>query len=140
LIAAYWQQHVVSYYVKNGRPTSKQYNIRQSLRFLRPNYGRTAAGEFGPEGLKAVRLAMIEAGRCRPVVNKDVNRIKRMFRRAVEQELVPVTVHQALQTVAGLRQGRSDAREPVPVGPVPEGHVQAVLPLVTAPVAAMIQL
>src|SRR3954470_10845271 len=30
LIAAYWQQQVVSYYVKNGRPTSEQDNIRQA--------------------------------------------------------------------------------------------------------------
>src|SRR6188472_1191145 len=39
LIAAYWQRHVVSYYVKNGRPTSEQDNIRQALRFLRRDYG-----------------------------------------------------------------------------------------------------
>jgi integrase len=83
---------------------------------------------------------MIQAGRCRPVVNKDVNRIKRMFRWGVEHELVPVTVYQALQTVAGLRKGRSDAREPEPVGPVHEEHIKAVLPFVTAPVAAMVQL
>jgi hypothetical protein len=103
LIVAYWQQHVTSYYVKNGRPTSEQDNIRQALRFLRPNYAHTRACEFSPQGLKTVRHAMIEAGRCRPVVNKDVHRIKRMFRWAVEQELIPVTVYQALQAVAGLR-------------------------------------
>jgi integrase len=140
LIAAFWQQHVVSYYVKNGRPTSEQDNFRQALRFLRPSHGHAPARDFGPKGLKAVRQEMIRAGRCRPVVNKDVNRIKRMFRWAVEHELVPVTVFQALQTVAGLGKGRSEAREPEPVGPVPEEHVRAVLAFVTAPVAAMIQL
>ena len=100
LIAAYWQQHVVSYYVKNGRPTSEQDNIRQALRFLRPNYGHTRARDFSPRGLKAVRQAMIEAGRCRPVVNNDVDRIKRMFRWAVEHEFVPVSV------LPGLADGR----------------------------------
>src|SRR5690349_4886099 len=54
LIAAFWQQHVVTYYVKNGRPTSEQDNFRQALRFLRPNYGHTPAQEFGPKALKAV--------------------------------------------------------------------------------------
>jgi integrase len=139
LIAAYWR-HVEGYYVKNGRPTSEQDLIRQALRVLRRLYGPTPAREFGPKGLKAVRQAMIEAGRCRPVVNKDIDRVKRMFRWAVEHELVPVEVHQALRTVAGLRKGRSEAREPSPVGPVPEAHVLAVLPHVMAPVAAMIRL
>jgi integrase len=137
LILAYWE-HVVAYYVKNGRPTSEQDNIRQALRFLKPNYGHTPAREFSPKGLKAVRQSMIEAGRCRPVINKDINRIKRMFRWAVEHELVPVTVYQALQSVAGFRKGRSAAREPEPVRPVSEEHVQAVLPLVAPQVAAMI--
>src|SRR5947209_14856807 len=33
LLVAYWDQHVVGYYVKDGRPTSEQDNIRQALRF-----------------------------------------------------------------------------------------------------------
>jgi hypothetical protein len=79
LIAAYWQ-HVVTYYVKNGRPTSEQNCIRQALRPLRELHGHTLVQDFSPKGLKAVRQAMVEAGRCRPVVNKDINRIKGMFR------------------------------------------------------------
>ena len=139
LILAFWEEHVRTYYVKNGRPTSERDNFKQALRLLRRNYGHTLARDFGPKGLKAVRQAMVEAGRSRPVVNKDINRIKRMFRWAVEHELVPVTVYQALQAVTEFRKGRSEAREPEPVGPVSEEHVQAVLPFVTAPVAAMIQ-
>jgi integrase len=54
--------------------------------------------------------------------------------------LVPVAVHQALTTVAGLAKNRSAAREKPPVGPVPEGHVEAVLPLVSPVIAAMIRL
>jgi integrase len=140
LILTYWEQHVRTYYVKNGRPTSEQDNLRQALRFLRPSHGHIPSRDFSAKGLAAARQTMIEAGRCRPVINKDINRIKRMFRWAVEHELVPVAVYQALQTVAGLRRGRSGAREPVPVGPVSDEHVKAVLPFVTAPVAAMIQL
>jgi hypothetical protein len=71
---------------------------------------------------------MVEAGRCWSLINKDVNGIKGMFRWAVEQELLPVTVYPALQAVAGLRKGRSEAREAEPVGPAPEEHVRATLP------------
>ena len=67
---------------------------------------------------------MIEAGRCRDLINKDINRIRAMFRWGVEHELIPLAVHQTLQAVAGLRQGRSEAREKPPVGPVPDELVE----------------
>ena len=91
LILAYWR-HVEGYYVKDGRPTSEQDNIRQALRFVRKTYGTTPAADFGPMALKNVRQAMIDAGRSRKLINKDVNRIRQMFGWAVENELLPVHV------------------------------------------------
>jgi integrase len=54
--------------------------------------------------------------------------------------LLPVTVHQSLQTVSGLRKGRSTAREAEPVGPVPEELVEKTLPHLSPQVAAMVRL
>jgi len=48
----------------------------------------------GPDALANVRQAMITAGRSRKLINKDVNRIRLMFGWAVENELLPVQVHQ----------------------------------------------
>ena len=62
LLLAYWR-HVEGYYVKDGRPTSEQDNIRQALRFVRTTYGLTPAVDLGPVALKNVRQAMIDAGR-----------------------------------------------------------------------------
>lgn len=139
LLVAYWDRHVLTYFVKDGCPTSERDNIRQALRFVRPLYGNTAAGEFGPMALKAVRQVMIEACRCRTLINRDVNRIRGMFRWAVEHELVPLPVHQALMTVAGLRAGRSEAREKPPVVPVSDEVVEKTLPFLTPTVAAMVR-
>ena len=139
LATAYRDGHVATYYVKDGRPTSEQDNIRQALRFVRRLYGHSRAREFSPLALKATRQAMIEAGRCRSLINKDVNRIRGMFRWAVEHELVGIAVYQALKAVAGLTRGRSEAKERPPVGPVPEAHVEAVLPHVSPTVATMIR-
>src|SRR5262249_8529441 len=58
----------------------------------------------------------------------------------VENELVPATVHQALQAVTPLRRGRTTAPEPQEVRPVPDEHVEAVLPHVAPQIAAMIRL
>jgi len=70
---------------------------------VRRAYGTTAAAEFGPLALKKVREMMIQAGRSRKLINKDVSRIRQLFGWAVENELLPVQVHQALQRVKGLR-------------------------------------
>ena len=139
LILAYYR-HAQSYYVKGGRPTSEQDNIRQALRFVRQLYGAIPAIGFGPVALANVRSAMVAAGRSRKLINKDVHRVRGMFGWAVENELLPVKTHLALRRVKGLRKGRSAARETAAVEPVPEESIRAVLPHLSPQVAAMIQL
>lgn len=50
-----------------------------------------------------------------------------LFAWAVENELVPAAVHHGLTAVKPLRDGRSAAKEPRKVVPVPEAHMAAVL-------------
>ena len=77
---------------------------------------------------------------CRKEINRRVNMIKRMFKWAVSEELVPASVHQALLTVRGLRRGHLGTRERPKVRPVPWKHVEAVLPFLVPQVAAMVRL
>ena len=128
------------YYVKDGEPTSELRVILDTLALLRGHYGRTAAADFGPLKLKALREAMIGKGWCRGSVNGRVGRIKRCFKWAVENELVPASVHHGLSAVAGLRQGRSAAAESVPVGPVDQADVNAVLPFLNRQLLSMVKL
>ena len=83
---------------------------------------------------------MIERGMCRSNINKQIGRIKRVFKWAASEELVPGHVYHALQSLAGLRRGRTEARESDPVRPVPQEHINAVQPFVGRQVWAMIQL
>jgi integrase len=78
-------------------------------------------------------------GWARGMVNSAVGCVKRAFKWAVAEELVPPDVFHGLQAVDGLRKGRSGARETKPVRPVAEEHVEAVLPYLTPPVRAMVQ-
>lgn len=55
-------------------------------------------------------------------------------------ELVPISVVQALQTVAGLQRWRTDAPKPDGIDPVPVSHVEAVLSSLSRPVAAMVRI
>ena len=128
------------YYVKDGRPTVEPTNIRLVLRLVRRLYGTTPANSFGPLALKAVRDEMIRAGNCRTEINRRVGRIVRMFKWGVSEELVPPGVYEALRTVAGLRKGRSAAKEKPPVKPVPDADVEAIRPHVSRQVWAMVEL
>ncbi len=138
-VLAYWN-FVKAHYVKDGKTTREADNIRDALRPLRQLYGSTPAAEFGPKKLKAVRQKMIENGLCRRVINNRVGRIKRMFKWAVADELVPSSVYHGLQAVTGLAYGRTAARETEPVKPIPDLYVTVVLPFVSPHVAAMIKL
>ncbi len=140
IVARYWR-FARRYYVRpDGRPTSETGNIRQALRPLKELYGQSEAAEFGPLALRTVRQRMIDMGWCRTNINRMVDRIKRLFRWATQNELLPGSVYESLRTVAGLRRGRSDAAESKPVRPVPIEHVEAVKPYVSRQVWAMIRL
>jgi integrase len=140
LLVRFWEHAEQHYRHADGTPTSELNNYRLSLRPLRELYGHTRVAEFGPLALKAVRQKMVEASLCRGVVNQRVWRIKRVFRWAASEELVPIAVMQGLAAVAGLPKGRSPAPESEPVRPVPGEFVDAVQPYVTPHVWAMIEL
>ncbi len=115
-------------------------NLKRAILPLKELYGTTPAADFGPIALKAVRQRMIEAGLARTTVNQRVRCVRRGFKWAVGEELVPAVVLHALQSVERLRRGRRNARETMSVRPAPDAHVDAVLPFLCPTVRAMVQL
>ncbi|QJX01258.1 tyrosine-type recombinase/integrase [Frigoriglobus tundricola] len=133
-------KHAEQHYRRSdGTLTDQVAEFKNALKALHRLYGHTAAAEFGPLALKVVRKAYIDAGNCRTLINSRVGKIKRVFRWAAEQELVPVTVYTALATVAGLQQGRTSARESEPVCPVDPATVDATLQHLNRHVAGLIR-
>jgi integrase len=139
-ICARYYKFAKDYYQRNGNCTREAPNIRLALRFLREWYGKTPAAEFGPLALKTLRQRMIDANHSRSYVNAQTSRIKRMFKWAVAEELLPAAVSQALFSVAGLRVGRSGARETDPILPVDDQIVDLTLPYMGPVVADMVRL
>ena len=128
------------YYVREGQPTGEVQNLKYSVTPLVELYGSTAVDHFGPVALKAVREVMIERDWCRSLVNGRVNRIRRVFKWGVENELVPASVLHGLQAVPGLKRGRCSVRETAPVKPVPDDTVALTCEAAPRVVAAMVQL
>jgi len=133
-----YKRFAKSYYRKHGEPTGEWENIAHAISPLVQLYGRTPVREFGPLALKAVRQKMIEAGLSRQGINARVNRIKRVFRWAVSEQLAPAMLAHALSTVAGLEAGRTSAPETVPVTPVSDAVVAQTLPCLPMVVADMV--
>ncbi len=132
--------HVESYYVQDGQQTGEVTSIKLAMRPLKRLYGSLSANEFSPLKLQAVRDEFVRSGLSRKVVNRQVLRVKQLFKWGGKQELVPTTVYEGLRTVDGLRRGRTTARETEPVKPVPDEHVDVVRPFVSRQVWAMIEL
>ena len=122
--------HAETHYVKNGEPTSEQHCIRSAVRPLRELYGLTPASQFGPLALKAVRAKMVESGLARNSVNAFIGRIRRLFRFAVANEMVPIETLTRLETVSPLLAGRTKAPDLPPRTALEQQSIDAVRKLV----------
>ena len=140
VILAFWNHAQAHYRNSDGIPTDELANIKAALRPLRSLYEATLARDFGPLALRAVRDEMVRSGLARTSVNARVNRIRRAFKWAALVELIPISVVQALATVAGLQKGRTTARETEPIGPVALEVVERTLPFLSRPVAGLVRL
>lgn len=139
MVAAYWR-HAQTYYSRDGHCTQELDRIRVALRPLRELYGATPAEEFGPLAFKAVRQVWINDDLARPTINHYAGVMRRLFKWAASEELVPASVHHGLTSVDGLRKGRCNVREPRKIKPVADAWIDAVLPHVSRQAAAMIRL
>ena len=146
----YWQHVEACYRRDDGAPTGKVQAMRHALRPLKLHYGPILARDFGPGALKGVRQMMIDGydhprfgpqkRSCRTAVNAKCTRIRRMFKWAVENELVPASVLHGLQAVHALKRGRTTAAESDPFQPVARGVVDDTLPILRPLIADMVKL
>ena len=68
--------------------------ISAACRALRLRYGKTLAIDFGPLALKAVREQFVANGMARTYCNRLVDIIRRLFKWAASEQLVPVSTWQ----------------------------------------------
>ena len=140
LIALFFGHAQRHYRRADGSPTSEVSVFRDALRPLRRLYGATSAAEFSPRALVALGEEMIRLGWTRKNINRQLGRVRQVFKWATARELVPVAVYAVLRTVPGLQANRTAARESEPVLPVADDRVSAVLPHLTPTVRAMVEI
>lgn len=158
LVAAFWPFAEQHYRHPDGTPTNEIREYDLTLRALLRLFGETPVREFGPLALKKFRDALIdgtwldeeekawrrrnrmEFGLSRKTTNHRIDKVKRVFKWGVSEELVDHSIYERLRTVAGLQAGRTRARETEEVEPVPDAVVDQTLPHLGPVVRAMVQL
>jgi integrase len=128
-----------TYYVKRGKPTTEAGTIKQACRIAARLFGNLPARSFGLAQLRAVRDEMVGKGWARGHVNKQVSRVRGMFRWAAENELLPAAVWHTLLALKPLKKGRTTAPEEEKVRPVNWAAVEATLPELASPVREMVR-
>lgn len=139
-IAARYLLHAETYYRDiRGRKTSSYDGARMAVRALEP-YFDVPAVEFGPLRLQSMRALLVEQGRPRVTCNRIVKAVRRLFKWAASQELIPVATSDALATVDPLLAYRTPAPELPPVKPVSDEVLAATIAHLPKVVADMARL
>ena len=137
---------VLSAYMKYAKqyygdgPESEFHRIKPAVAALRSLYGTEPASSYGPLQYKATREHIARTGdRSRQYVNRLCEKIKRLFKWAAAESLLPSSIHEAISMVDPLKEGRTNLRETEDVQPVDEEVVNATLEHLPRIVADMVR-
>lgn len=120
-----WLEYADQHYP--GGTRGEAANCRAAVQPLMAMFEALPPTQFTPKRLKELQLEMAAAKLTRGYINGCVGRIRRMFRWAASEELVPVTIYESLKTVAPLGRNRTAAKESEPRRPVPIDSVTETL-------------
>lgn len=130
-LAALYLNFARRYYVDpdTHQETVEVKKIALLIKQLNQKHAQTRAESFDTTDLIDFRDWMISEGYARRTINDFLGTIRRMFKWAVPEKLVPSTTAWALTTVKNLARGRAmGANEPPPVEPVAMNTIQKTLP------------
>ena len=135
-----WIAYCETYYRrKDGSQTGEAWGCQNSVRLLREMYGTRPAAELQHADMLAVRDALVRSGIARVTVNRYMERIKRLWRWALDEGHISATLKAELSQVQNLKAFRSDAPETEPVRPVDDAAVEATCAAMARNTADMVR-
>jgi integrase len=141
LVAAYLRHAEQFYRDEHGRTSSELVNYRCAVEPLLSAHAHTAINEFGTKALRQVVETMVKKGWCRQSINRQLVRIRTVWRWAEAEQIAPAGCFATLKTVRGLKRGELGVDDSPEVLPVPEPDLEATLPHLTPPqVRALVEL
>lgn len=129
------------HYRKNGIRTDEYNCMKSALDALCELYGSRPAAEISINDILAVRQAMVDGGKkCRRYINMSISRIRRAFRWAVKQGLLPAVSLFAFDGFSPLKPGETAAKDHPPRQSISPARIAAVKSLVSPLVADLMDL
>jgi integrase len=148
----------VDYVDETGKPTTEQSCYHLVMKPIVRLFGSHLAREFDSGALEQVRQSMVDGswmneaeralhlkrnqpiGWTRRSINKQISRVRAMFKWATLKKLVPPSAVLDFKSLPPLKRGRGGARESDPVEAVPLTDVEKTLPKLPPVVADMVKL
>jgi hypothetical protein len=112
-LAIQYMKHAESYYRKNGKVTGEVEGLRTALKALIKIARDVPVPNLSPRHIDAMRETLLNKGNSRSYINKQTNRIRRVIRWGIAQELVPHFVLTKLEAIDPLKAGRTKAKEAI---------------------------
>lgn len=109
-------------------------NVRGTQVLLDEFAGDVRGPAFGPVRFEQFQQWLVGRGLARTTVNSHMGRARRFFRWCQSKELIPKGHAEGLKSVSSLMPGRTEAREPEPIDPVPWAVVAKTLPQLSPPI------
>jgi integrase len=128
-------------YAETYYKTGDEYS--QFCRACRPLvdlFGDMHVKEFSVQEFKAYRQSWIAKGSARDYINKQCQRIVRIVKWWVAEQVVEPSLYQAIKCVDPLRKGRCDCPETEPVKPVDDATIEKTMPHLSPVIADMVRL
>ena len=110
---------------KDGSQTGEAWGCQNAIRLLRKMYGDRPVAELQHADMLAVRDALVRSGIARVTVNRYMERIRRLWRWALDEGHITATHKAELSQVQNLKAFRSEAHETEPVRPVDDADIEA---------------
>lgn len=136
-VTAAYREHMAIRYAEN---TNELKRLTRVCDEIDKHDGNVEATEYGPLRLQQQRQRWVESGKARVYCNRLTNSVKRIWKYAVSQELVPSTCWERLRSVESLRIGQTPAPEKDPVLPANIDHVRATAKHLSPIIRAMVRI
>ena len=111
---------------RQGQPSAEVHCFNSAIRLLIMHFGELSVDRFRALALRTLREKMVTAGWSRKWINKQIGRVRRMFRIGASWEMVDPDVLASLETVPPLSVGETSAPETEPRLAVSEDDLAAV--------------
>lgn len=123
-----------------GLPTKEPSILALAMREVLSRFGTRQADSMSPAMLRAVQDAWIASGLASTTIVGWTHRVRRVWRWLVSEGLVRPETADVLRTIPPVRAGRSGARPPKAIKPVPVLVVERTLSQLPPTIVAMVRL